>query len=309
MVATHNRRDRLEALLAALRNQTLERDRFEVVIVDDGSGDDTWEVLQSAQGRGDLNLRTIRNPTGVGPSAARDRGWRLTTSQLVAFTDDDCEPDPEWLAAGIGATSGLDVFVQGRTRPNPDELDQTGPFSRTIAVEDGDLYFQTCNIFYPRQLLERVDGFNPEFPYVGEDTDLAWRVIRTGARPEFQPSAVVFHAVSDLGPVGKLRIAARWTPALRVFAVHPELRRRVFTGRIFWKREHLWLTQAIAAALAPGKLKLLTWPLAIPYARALRARGISQGGGLRLAPFFAAHDLLEVGCAIRASVRYRRPML
>src|SRR3954447_321816 len=76
VVATHNRADRLRALLASLRAQALDRDRFEVVVVDDGSDDATAAVLGEEGRRGEVDLRVIRQDPPAGPAVARDAGWR-----------------------------------------------------------------------------------------------------------------------------------------------------------------------------------------------------------------------------------------
>ena len=100
VAATHNRADRLAALLDALRAQTLGTERFDVVVVDDTSGDDTADVLAAAQARGDLALTVLRHATGRGPAAARNAGWRAARAPVIAFTDDDCRPSPSGCRRG-----------------------------------------------------------------------------------------------------------------------------------------------------------------------------------------------------------------
>ena len=75
VAATHNRRDRLAALLDALRAQTIGTERFEVVIVDDASSDGTRELLADAVWRGDIALTVLRHGASRGPAAARNAGW------------------------------------------------------------------------------------------------------------------------------------------------------------------------------------------------------------------------------------------
>jgi GT2 family glycosyltransferase len=232
---------------------------------------------------------------------------------VIAFTDDDCEPTPGWLDAGLRALAGGGAdFVQGATVPNPRELDRLGPFSRTIEITGPDPNFHTCNIFYPRRLLEEVGGFDTAtFARMpgGEDSDLAWRAIAAGAKPGFAADAVVHHAVNDLGPVGKLKVAARWRDGMAVYSRHPELRDRVFTHGIFWKREHYLFVRALLACLLPRRLAWLRAVLVLPYLRSLYGRGALHGQPLALAPYFAAHDLVEVVTVARAAARYRTPML
>jgi glycosyltransferase involved in cell wall biosynthesis len=308
VVATHDRAARLGELLASLRAQTLAPGRFEVIVADDGSTDATGALLEREEAWGGLALRSIRRPRAGGPAAARNDGWRAARASLVAFTDDDCVAEPGWLAALVDAARvHPGAVVQGRTDPNPDELDRLGPFSRTLAVRRLGPWYQTCNILYPRELLERLGGFDAT-AYSGpggEDTDLAWRAIELGRETVFAADARVFHAVGRVGPLGKLRVAWRWTESMRVFARHPELRRAELKRRVFWKASHYLLLRALVAALLPRQLRFLRWWLALPYLRHLAERGRQEGGGSLAAPFFAVHDLVELAAVARGAVRYR----
>lgn len=309
VVATRNRAGQLAELLAALRDQSLPP--AEVVVVDDASEDGTAELLAAEAGHEGFALRVIRRRRPAGPASAREAGWRATSAELVAFTDDDCVPDVRWLAAGVAAwEERRNGFVQGRTAPPPG--DRIGPFSRTIEVTGPDLGFNTCNIFYPRDLLERIGGFDTETfgrDPGGEDSDLAWRAIEAGARPVFAPHALVHHAVNDLGPIGKLRVAARWTRPMRAYAMHAELRRAHFTHVIFWKDIHWWLIRAAIALALPTRWHAARAWLMYPYLRNVWARGRVFGGGPLLAPYFVLHDLIEIYAVARAAVHTRTPML
>jgi glycosyltransferase involved in cell wall biosynthesis len=311
VAATHNRARRLAGLLAALRDQ--ERPPDEVIVVDDGSTDDTAAVLARESERGQLPLRVIRRDPAAGPASARDEGWRAGSSDLVAFTDDDCVPQPGWLAAAAEtAAAHPGCFVQGRVEPIPEERASLGPFSHTIWVRELHPAFPTCNMIYPRELLERICGFDIETfgrEPGGEDCDLAWRAIEDGARPVFEREALVYHAVENLGPVGKLRLAARWTTPMIAYARHPELRRSNFTHGIFWKEVHWWFVRALVGGLLPARWNLVRMWLMYPYLQDVWARGRLHGGGLALAPYFIAHDLIEVWAVARAAVRNRTPML
>jgi glycosyltransferase involved in cell wall biosynthesis len=310
--ATHNRAARLAMLLASLREQTLGTNRFEVVVVDDGSSDDTDAVLDAEQRRGVLAMRVLRHDTARGPAAARNTGWRAASAPFVAFTDDDCTVVPEWLAAGMAAWDGVPGrLVQGRTDPQPTEIEREGPFSRTLRVHSLGPSFQTCNVFYPRALLESVDGFDQETFTVpgGEDADLAWRCLERGAEAVFAPSAQAYHAVQDLGPVGKIRVAWRWHETMRLYARHQGMRDTLTYG-IFWKKSHYILVRAGIGFLLPRRLRPLrawfVWPVYLSYLE--RARGEGQGK-LWSAPYFVVHDIVELVAAIRGAIRYRTPVL
>ena len=311
VAATYNRAPLLTRLLDGLRRQTLAPGEFEVVIVDDCSADGTAAVLAAERERGELDLVVIGQPVNRGRASAREAGWRAASADLIAFTDDDCVPSPEWLEAGLAACAERPgAIVQGRTEPDPEQLDRLGPFSRTIAVDEYDAAFQTCNVFYPRAVLERVGGFDTEaFGRVhgGEDSDLAWRAIEAGTPAGFDPQPLVHHAVNELGALGKIRLAAGWS--LLAYARHPELRRASFASPLFWKHTHAWLARALIGMLVPRRLWPLRIWLALPWLRSLAARGKLEGGGLRLAPFYAACDAAEMYACIRNSARHRTLML
>ncbi|MGH2951460.1 MAG: glycosyltransferase family 2 protein [Geminicoccales bacterium] len=311
VAATHNRDRRLARLLGALRDQ--ERRPDEVIVVDDGSTDGVPAVLAAEVDRGELPLRVIRRERAAGPATAREEGWRAASSDLVAFTDDDCEPQPGWLAATVAtAAANPGCFVQGRVEPIPAERSSLGPFSHTIWVRGLDPAFPTCNMTYPRGLLERIGGFDVATfgrEPGGEDCDLGWRAIEAGAQPVFAREALVHHAVTNLGPLGKLRLAARWTTPMTAYARHPELRRSEFTFGIFWKAVHWHLCRALLSLLLPPRWHPVRNWLAYPYLQNVWARGRVEGGGLGLAPYFILHDLVEVWAVARAALRTRTPML
>jgi GT2 family glycosyltransferase len=313
VVATHDRPGRLRRLLDSLREQTV--DDFEVIVVDDGSVRGTPELLRrEAEGEAEPPLprfRAVRREVAGGPSAARNDGWPLAAAPLVAFVDDDCVAAPGWLEALLRAAEAEPgAVVQGRVVPDPREAKRLGPYSRSLWVEEPGPYYQAANILYPRELLERLGGFDADaFPYVGEDTDLAWRAKAAGARIAWAPDALVHHAVRRLGPVGTLRIATRWTPSIRLFARHRELRAEHLTYGLFWKGSHYLLVRALLALLVRRRARWLALWLGAPYARHLLKRGAEEGGGPGAAPFYALYDLVELVAVARGAVTYRTPVL
>src|SRR3546814_267097 len=117
---TYQRADRLERLLRALEAQDHPRDRFEVVVVDDASTDATPQVLTAAQERAQIQLTVLRQATNGGPAPGRNAGWRAARAPVVAFIDDDCTPEPGWVAALARAFARNDRLgvAQGRTQEN-----------------------------------------------------------------------------------------------------------------------------------------------------------------------------------------------
>lgn len=307
VVATRNRAERLARAFDAIAAQRIQGG-FELVVVDDASTDATARLLEHRRSRGEHDaFRVIRRDSPGGPAAARNVGWRAATAPLVAFTDDDCEPAPGWLAAvAQSAATAPYSFVHGPTHPHPEEVAGRGPFSRTIDVRDPGPWFPACNVAYPRALLERLDGFDERLPR-GEDTDLAWRAKELGARPVWAPDALVHHAVMEIGAVGRLEVAAGWHPAFVNFARHPQLREQLAFG-LFWKRSHaLLVLAAVGVALARRLPPALL--LAAPYARDVRARMAAERAALSLAPYYPLHDAVETATAASGSLRHRTLVL
>jgi glycosyltransferase involved in cell wall biosynthesis len=320
VAATHNRSERLAGLLDALRAQTIGIERFEVVIVDDASSDDTRELLADAVQRGDLALTALRHDSSRGPAAARNAGWRTASAPIVAFTDDDCRPSPGWLEAGLRAMEATangtgEAIVQGLTAPDPREADRLGPFSRSLNVPRLDHWYATANMFYARATLERLEGFD-ELTFSrpgGEDTDLAWRAIGAGVPAGFSDEARVWHAVHELGPLDRLRFATRWDETMAVFGRYPELRRATMIRGLFWKESHYHLARTLAGLLLPGRLRVIGAYFALRYALLLWRRahwqGDGKGGGPLLVPYYLAENAIELVTALRGAARYRTPVL
>ena len=306
VMATRNRAERLERALVALDAQDATFP-FEVVVVDDASMDETPAVLETWVGDSRLDLRTCRRRSSGGPGGARNTGLEIARGRLVAFTDDDCEPEPGWLTA-LEETARANpwALVQGPTIPNPDEAELAGPFSRTLEVGSLGPWFPTSNVAYPREVLETLDGFDETLPR-GEDTDLAWRAQENGLGAVWSPGAVVRHAVMELGPVGKLQLAAAWSPAVRVIALYPHLRQELVAG-VFWKRSHALLFVALAG-LVLARFWRPAVLLVLPYVRYLRATVAQQGVGLGWMAYQGLHDLTEVAAMAHGSVRARTLLL
>jgi len=304
VVPTRNRARRLRALLESLEAQ--DTAGSEIVIVDNASDDDTQAVVAAAG----PNVRGIRLDAPRGPAVARNVGWRAARGDLVVFTDDDCVATPEWLAT-LAAAHARDpeAVVQGRTEPDPREVAGLSAFSRSQTASGPGPWFQTCNIAYPRALLERLDGFDEYFSdAAGEDTDLGWRAIEAGARVVYEPAALNWHAVHAPGALALVRGSQRWRMGVRNVARHPELRAALHRS-VFWKRSHERLLWAVAGALVLRKTPALAVAAALPYIVLQRSQHGSLAGTAVSLPAHVAVDTAEVVAMLRGSIASRTLVL
>jgi hypothetical protein len=164
-------------------------------------------------------------------------------------------------------------------------------------------YYETSNVWYPRELLEALGGFDESFGLMpaGEDTDLALRAIERGVEAVFAPDAVVLHSVERVGVRGKLRVSARWGPAVRVLALHPQARGELYRG-VFWNVWHYLVWRSLLALAAPGWLRRL---VIARHLISLEKRARELGAGVWAVPFLVANDAVECWAIARGAWRYR----
>ncbi len=305
MIPTRNRETRLRFGLEALAAQTLERERFEVIVVRAEDSARPW-----CEAPPDLDVRFITAPAG--PALQRNIGWRAARGRLVAFTDDDCRATPQWLERLLAAEGGSDDMLQGRTAPDPTESHLLHGRARSIDIDAMDAWFPTCNIAFPRALLERLDGFDEDFPTAwGEDTDLGLRAIDAGGTVAYVPEALSYHAVNARTLRQALREAWRRDSLPMVFARHPRQRRALFLDT-FVRRTHANFLLALAGLLIVRRHPLLGCAAMIPYLRNRRPPLVA----LRSAPQIIVHlpgriavDATEIAAVGRAAIRNRVPVI
>lgn len=322
--ATYRRAELLAGLVAALEAQDLGPERFEVVLVDDGSDDATWDVLTALASSSPLRLQPVRLDANAGPATARDTGVGATGAPLLAFTDDDCLPAPSWLSsivAAFEADPGIDV-VQGRTEPVPSEREGMRPWDHTLWLTEPTPWFETCNVAYRRTAYERVGGFDRHDPvlnpgggrHFGEDVDLGARVLATGGRRAFVDGALVHHRVLP----GDWR---SWLRGKRRLVDFPDLARRSAVvrdstvGGVFLN-DQTALVDLGLAGLAVAVAGRRWWPLlaAVPWARrrwrdAMKTSGGDRSAAIGIAAGLAVGDAVAAGSLLQGSVRHRTLLL
>jgi GT2 family glycosyltransferase len=313
VVPSHDRPLRLRWLLNALEEQTLAREEWEVIVCHDSRGPETGVLLREHPLAKAGLLRELTTPPGHGPAIKRNLAWRAAGADLIAFTDDDCRPPAEWLAGALAAArTHPGAIVQGRTQPDPDELGvlHAGPRMRSQEIEPPVAWAQTCNIVYPRSVLEAVGGFDDELDWV-EDFELACRARAAGAEYVGAPEMLTYHAVDEVSIRGVFRSAWRWRDLPGVVAAHPELARSNAAYRYFWKPRHAGLALALAGAATRrpvvGVLAAVPWAL-----EAMPAYGPSVRGRIRAAselPVALALDVVEFAGMVAGSVRHRTVFL
>jgi glycosyltransferase involved in cell wall biosynthesis len=196
VVPTYRRPTRLADCLHSLEKLDYPHDRFEVVVVDDGSG------APPDPGCVSVDVRVIAQPH-AGPATARNTGAARARGDYLAFTDDDCQPEPDWLREFAAHLEGAtDLAVGGRTvnalAENPYAsatqllVDYLSEWTR--ASGQG-AFFASNNLAVPTELFRARGGFDTGFPLAaGEDREFCDRWVRLGGRLSYAPRAMIRHS-------------------------------------------------------------------------------------------------------------------
>jgi hypothetical protein len=277
---------------------------YEVVVVDNASDDDTGAVARAA------GARVVRlEDRGGGPGRARNAGVAATGGTHLAFTDADCYPTPGWLAA-LWAAAGAAELVAGPVLA--DASAARGTWDRTLEYPSPTPLWATANLLIARATLDAAGGFDdwvadpteaPRRPF-GEDTVLAWRAIRAGARTAWAPGALIEHAVFPRGARGWIAHHRDLQHMPGLVAQVPELRRELLTARVALNAATATATLGLAgAALAVATRRRAPLVAAGPWIarQVVAARTV----GPRIAAVRAAGEVVGAASLAVGSVRHR----
>lgn len=193
VVASFNGARTLASCLASL--ERLNYPQYEVILVDDGSTDETREIATEYPG-----MRYLFQEN-KGLSVARNTGIAAARGDVIAFTDSDCRADEDWLYylitdlltedfAGVGGHNFLppeDSWVAAAVMASPG-----GPAHVMLSDREAE-HIPGCNMAFYRWALEDIGCFDPVFRKAGDDVDVCWRLQQAGHRIGFSPAGFVWH--------------------------------------------------------------------------------------------------------------------
>jgi GT2 family glycosyltransferase len=193
VVCTYNGGSTIKQCLNSLL--ALDYPDYEVIVVDDGSTDDTAAVLAGFSDR----VRVIRQQN-QGLSAARNVGLKAATGEIVVYTDSDCFVDVDWLTLLVYQFDRTDAAAVGGPNLSPDD----GRLAACVAAAPGQPihvlesdqvaeHIPGCNMAFRREALLAINGFDPVYRKAGDDVDICWRLRQAGYWITFAPGAFVWH--------------------------------------------------------------------------------------------------------------------
>lgn len=194
VVAVFNAESTIVACIESL--QRLHYPAFEIIVVDDGSTDQTPNLIGHFDG-----IRVVRHDINQGLSAARNAGILASSGEIVAFTDADCQVDAAWLSYLSLTLEEHEFKGVGGHNLLPEEMPRAaaavgvapgGPIHVMLTDRVAE-HIPGCNMAFYRSVLDEVGGFDVRFRAAGDDVDLCWRIQQNGHRIGFSPGGFVWH--------------------------------------------------------------------------------------------------------------------
>jgi len=192
IVCTHNGSRTIRECLSGL--EKLDYPAAEVIVVDDGSTDDTATVARQF----DFRLITIAHS---GLAAARNTGLEAASGEIVAYIDDDAWPDPHWLKYLALTFDHCKCAGAGGPNIRPPTCDMVadsvanspGAPTHVMITDTEAEHIPGCNMAFRKAALQALGGFDPHFRTAGDDVDVCWRLRAAGLTLAFSPAAIVNH--------------------------------------------------------------------------------------------------------------------
>jgi len=258
VMPTHHRPALLRRAIESIVAQSYPHALLELIVIA-SENDAAFAIVNELRPTTDIKLTCLSIPNdpsnGRSPSAKRNYGVSLATSPWVALIDDDCVADPGWIAGAAPLFSDTSAgAIEGRKNiPAIDPPTFTYKGLLNFTRPGG---YQTCNMFYRRDLFMKLGGFDLKFPFYLEDSDLAWTVLDAGHTIPFASDAIVSHPVLEAQPWRMLDDAMRAALLPYLFKKHPQLFRQA--GMRALRGIHWAYLILYAAALA---MAFTSWPM------------------------------------------------
>jgi len=232
-LCTYNRAQLLGRVLDACFEQTAGPSEYEVVLVNDGSTDDTPAVIAGAQARATCPFTVVNQPNG-GLAKARNAGLARSAGERVILIDDDVLPLPNFVEEHLRSHAAHPAAIVRGAAINVENFDVLPAPIYSWRNYSGN-YFWTTNVSVPLAALRAVGGFNESFAEYGwEDIDVGLRLRFACVKAVFNPRAIVYHykprpqAADVEKMVRQARAQAR--TAVQLARLHPHWRTYLATG-------------------------------------------------------------------------------
>lgn len=194
IVPAYNAARTINKCLDALQRQSIPKENYEIIVVDDGSTDTTPDLIRP------YPVQYLRQ-ANQGPATARNKGAQEANGEIILFTDSDCVPEQDWIEEMIKPFKNPEVVaVKGSYKT--DQRTLTARFAQVEFEERFEMLkkiefidmVDTYSAAYRKSVFFSLSGFDTSFPVANnEDTELSYKMSQAGHKMVFNPNAVVYH--------------------------------------------------------------------------------------------------------------------
>lgn len=314
VIPTYNRAASLKETLKSLFKQTYPANKYELIVCDDNSSDNTEEIVKELIDKTAYNLKYIKVKSDIkGPAKVRNAGINSSSGEIIGFTDDDCIVSKNWIETAVECfkTHKEICGICGTVTTVGNCKNKKFRIARRVDVLIDNGSYVASTVFYKKSILLKVGLFDTDMRY-WEDIELGWRIKKEGPIL-FEPSLHVNHKISCISIKAYLRRFKHIEYWVLMYSKHPEHLKedKLILGH-FYNKSPIYI---ISAVLCLGSFlqesKLFTLFSVITLGTYLWAHVFVDNNlkkypsRLLLFPRYSITDIMRFICSLKASIKYK----
>lgn len=192
VIPAYNSEKTIAQTIEACLNQEYPQEKLEIIVVDDGSTNDTAEIVRK------YPVKYIFQENS-GPAKARNTGWKNAQGEIICFTDADCIPPENWISSLVSEYTSEEISGVGGSYEilNPENLLASCIHEEIVSrhlkmAKKGVTHLGSFNLSLRKNVLEKVGGFNEDLK-MSEDRDISYRIMEANWKLIFNPGIKVYH--------------------------------------------------------------------------------------------------------------------
>ncbi|MDK2830949.1 MAG: hypothetical protein PWQ75_701 [Methanolobus sp.] len=253
VIPTKNRCSSLKKTLDCLLNQTFPADKYEIIVCDDNSSDDTEKIVNTLVQQTTRNLKYTKVISNIeGPAKVRNHGIDISSGSIIGFTDDDCLLSNNWIETAVSCFKKYPHIcgVYGTVRTFGDCKSKKYTIPRRVDVFEDNGSYVTPNVFYKKDVLLKVGKFDLDMRYM-QDIELGWKVKEKGII-HFESALFVKHQVHCSSVKDYFKRQKRYKYWVLMYHKHPSKLKEdsLILGHIYNKSVFLVISLCLALITA-----------------------------------------------------------
>ncbi|WP_187151783.1 glycosyltransferase [Methanosarcina siciliae] len=313
VIPTKNRVNSLKKTLESLFVQTYPANKYEIIVCDDNSSDNTEETVKELMRKTQHNLRYTKVISKIeGPAKVRNAGINQSSGKIIGFTDDDCIVSKDWIEIAVECFKKHKEAcgVYGTVTTVGDCKNKKFSISRRVDVSKDNGSYVTPNVFYKKQVLLDVGLFDTDMRYM-QDIELGWRIRKKGPII-FEQSLRVNHRILCASVKTYLKRLKRTEYWVLMYSKHPEHLKEdnLILGHLYNKSPIYVISIFFTFGLLLLRSKLIMLFIIATIGAYLWAHVFVDGSykkyptRLAMFPRYSVTDIIRFAYSLKASIKY-----